>query len=77
MFVDTVNRSCSGDSYEELAAVCMTLPENGCHNGTLDEAQRGCREDQYACGDGTCVHGLQLCDYKYDCLGTGADEVGW
>ena len=35
-----------------------------------------CTEDEFDCGDGQCVHGLQLCDHKFDCK-SGADELKW
>lgn len=55
----------------------MALPTEGCYNGTEVEEDTDCGEHGFHCGDGTCVHGMQLCDYRYDCLATGRDELGW
>ena len=36
-------------------------------------ANRTCSDEEYTCGDGTCVSGLWLCDGDVDCT-DGSDE---
>lgn len=59
-----------------LMDVCMQLPEENCYDGVDYEEKRDCGEYRFDCGDDTCVHGMKLCDNRFDC-GNGADELGW
>ena len=54
--------------------LCMKLPEEGCIGGP-DQMSR-CEEDEFNCGNGQCIHGLGVCDRKYQCR-NGADELEW
>jgi hypothetical protein len=58
--------------------ICEKLPEDKCYDGYdyYEERRPVCKEDQFDCGDGTCVHGLKLCDNRFDCR-NGADELSW
>jgi hypothetical protein len=76
MFLDGVNASCSGDAKATLSEMCMSLPEERCLAEAPDPYEQQCQEDEFSCGDGECVHGLKLCDRKYDCL-RGVDELAW
>lgn len=53
----------------------MQLPEKDCLPA-LPMNDSKCTEDEFDCGDGVCIHGLQLCDNKFDCR-NGADELQW
>lgn len=53
----------------------MKLPDEKCL--PADGPQSGpCGEDEFHCGDGQCIHGLGVCDFKYQCK-NGADELRW
>ena len=70
-----VREACTNEtSRRALEQICMQLPEDDCL--PLGTNPYGCREDEFDCGDGQCVHGLQLCDHKFDCK-SGADELKW
>lgn len=66
---------CRGASRDYLESICMQLPEEDCLPA-LPMNDSKCTEDEFDCGDGQCVHGLQLCDHKFDCK-SGADELKW
>jgi len=70
-----VAERCDGDSRAYLESICMKLPEEKCV-GADDMSSGPCGTDEFHCGDGQCVHGLDLCDYKYACK-NGADELRW
>ena len=53
----------------------MKLPEKECIEGPMDERTK-CEEDEFDCGNGQCIHGLGVCDRKYQCR-NGADELEW
>ena len=55
--------------------LCVELPEENCIEGPMDDRMK-CEEDEFACGNGQCIHGLGVCDNKYECK-NGADELGW
>ena len=55
--------------------LCKKLPEERCIEGPYDYMSK-CEEDEFHCGDGQCIHGLGVCDGKYQCM-TGADERMW
>ena len=74
LFIDEVRKSCEGQSKEHLAMLCMKLPEEGCIGGP-DQMTR-CEEDEFDCGNDQCIHGLGVCDRKYQCM-NGADELEW
>ena len=76
MLLDAVNEACSGESKANLTEICETLPENGCYDGRDEEQHDDCGKDGFSCGDGMCIHGLQLCDHRDDCP-NGADELAW
>ena len=69
-----------GEGTATLTSYCMKLPdkeEEACLSEPIETPdQDECGEDEFNCGNGQCVHGLQLCDHKYDCW-TGADELKW
>ena len=67
-------KSCEGKSKEHLEMLCMKLPEERCIEAP-DQMSR-CEEDEFDCGNGQCIHGLGVCDRKYQCM-NGADERGW
>ena len=73
-----VEASCSGDGKAFLQDLCMQMPEEGCLPGDAMDMmpEKKCDEHEFACGDGQCVHGLTLCDHKFDCR-NGADELRW
>jgi hypothetical protein len=79
-FADAVNGTCfSEESKSFFYGICDRLPDEGCFGGpdALEEKARcGCGKDEFDCGDGICISGLQLCDNKADCL-NGADELAW
>ena len=52
----------------------MKLPEERCIEAP-DQMSR-CEEDEFDCGNGQCIHGLGVCDRKYQCR-NGADEHEW
>ena len=54
--------------------LCMHLPDEECLPAPMNMSK--CGKDEFDCGDGECIHGLQICDNKYDCS-TGADELQW
>ena len=53
----------------------MKLPEEHCIDGPMNNISR-CEEDEFNCGNGQCIHGLGVCDRKYQCM-NGADEHEW
>ena len=55
--------------------LCMKLPEKDCLEGPITPETR-CDEDEFNCGNGQCIHGLGVCDNKYECK-NGADELEW
>ena len=58
---------------------CEKLPEEDCYRGEEKPPApkpEKCDDDEFPCGDGQCIHGLKLCDYKFDCY-NGADELRW
>ena len=52
----------------------MKLPEKDCIDGPMNRQR--CEEDEFDCGNGQCIHGLGVCDRKYQCM-NGADELMW
>lgn len=76
-FSDGVNGSCTGEAKDTLMEICMSLPEEECISEAPDAEEGRCGADEFSCGDGQCVHGLQTCDNKYDCDKTAADELQW
>lgn len=67
--------SCDGESKVFLDSICMKLPEEKClPAGYIGNG--GCGEHEFHCGDGQCIHGLGVCDEKYQCL-NGHDESLW
>ena len=52
----------------------MKLPEKDCISEPMDMPT--CGEDEFPCGNGQCIHGLGVCDGKYQCM-NGADELKW
>lgn len=57
--------------------ICMQLPDEDCYDGEdYDDEHDDCGEQAFSCGDGMCIHGLQLCDHKLGCP-NGADELPW
>ena len=72
---DGIRDGCRGASRDYLESICMQLPEKDCLPA-LPMNDSKCTEDEFDCGDGQCVHGLQLCDHKFDCK-SGADELKW
>ena len=65
---------CSSWAMEHLMDLCMHLPDEECLPAPMNTSK--CGKDEFDCGDGECIHGLQICDNKYDCS-TGADELQW
>jgi hypothetical protein len=53
----------------------MKLPEEKCLSGPETNMSR-CGEHEFDCGDGQCIHGMGICDNKYQCM-TGKDELMW
>ena len=74
-FVDEVWKTCRGESREYLQKLCMKLPEKDCIGEPMNNMTR-CEEDEFDCGNGQCIHGLGVCDRKYQCM-NGADELKW
>ena len=72
---DGVAKSCSGDGRQYLESLCDKLPEEDCLPG-MPEKENPCDEHEFHCGDGQCIPGLGVCDYKYQCM-NGADELKW
>ena len=73
--VDETRKSCEGESRKYLEMLCMKLPEEHCIDGPMNNISR-CEEDEFNCGNGQCIHGLGVCDRKYQCM-NGADEHEW
>ena len=72
---DAVYENCQGEARNHLEMICMKLPEEKCLHSPDMEMSR-CEEDEFDCGDGKCIHGLGICDNKYQCL-SGKDETQW
>ena len=72
--VEGVSKDCEGDAKDYLEKLCMKLPDDKCIGGP-DEVSK-CEEDEFDCGNGQCIHGLGVCDTKYQCR-NGADELEW
>jgi hypothetical protein len=73
--LDGVRESCHGKSRDQLEKICMRLPEDMCLSAPYMERPM-CEEHEWDCGDGQCIHGLGVCDNKYQCM-NGADELEW
>ena len=50
--------------------ICETMPTP--QPSTTTKAP--CPEDQFTCGDGTCISKYQVCNFMYDCPNDSADE---
>ena len=74
-FTEGVHKSCDGEGKEYLEYLCNKLPDDACIGGPED-VKRECEEDEFNCGNGQCIHGLGICDGKYQCR-NGADELEW
>ena len=70
-----VREGCHGDARDVLEEICMKLPEERCISSPYYDTSM-CEEEEFDCGYGNCIHGLGLCDNKYQCL-NGADELMW
>ena len=70
-----IREHCYGVHRDYLESLCMELPEEMCLEAPETNMTR-CGEHEFDCGDGKCIHGLGLCDGKYQCM-TGADELMW
>lgn len=70
-----IQEGCDGESEKILVDVCMKLPNEDCIPHPYMNLSR-CGEDEFDCGDGKCIPGLDICDNKYQCT-SGADEVRW
>lgn len=75
MIAEGVLSGCEGESRDMLVDLCMKLPEEMCLEAP-DTNMSKCGEHEFDCGDGKCIHGLGVCDNKYQCM-TGADEKMW
>jgi hypothetical protein len=66
------------ESRQALLDLCRKLPEEDCYRGEEKPAPEPaeCDEYEFDCGNGQCIPGLRVCDYKYDCY-NGADELAW
>ena len=53
--------------------VCMTMPAPG-PTSTTSSSPAPCREDEFTCGDGTCISIWQECNFMYDCPNDSKDE---
>ena len=53
----------------------MKLPDEECLPA-IDVDMNLCGEHEFSCGDGQCIHGLGVCNHKYECM-NGADEIEW
>ena len=71
---EEVWKNCEGEAQEHLEMLCMKLPEERCIEGPIDMTM--CEEHEFDCGNGQCIHGLGVCDSKYQCK-NGADELEW
>lgn len=69
-------QSCSGNDKTYLESLCNKLPNDKCvYAPPANETQR-CDENEFDCGYGECIPGMQLCDKIYQCK-NGADELDW
>ena len=73
--LDEVWKSCEGEGRKHFEMLCMKLPDKDCIPGPMTNMTR-CGEDEFDCGNGQCIHGLGVCDTKYQCR-NGADELEW
>ena len=76
VFAGEIKDQCTGESKAYLEGICHMLPDKDCLPGMVDMKDSMCGEDEYYCGDGQCIHGLGVCDHKYQCE-NGADELPW
>jgi hypothetical protein len=58
--------------------LCEKLPEEECYRGEEKPKPEpsNCHEFAFDCGNGQCLAGLRLCDYRADCY-NAADEIRW
>lgn len=76
--VDAIG-DCDEEAKRTLMEFCDKLPEEDCYRGETKPERpepARCDEREFDCGDGRCIAGLSVCDYKYDCY-NGADELQW
>ncbi len=69
-----MREGCKGEARDTLESLCMKLPTDRCLPGVGMDGR--CDEHEFSCGDGQCIHGLGVCDHKYQCM-NGADEINW
>lgn len=77
--VDTINEICDHEARSVLLEFCDQLPEEDCYRGEQKPPRpepKKCDEEEFPCGDGKCIRGLDACDNEYHCY-NGADELGW
>lgn len=75
VLLETVRDNCRGSSRDRLETLCKKLPEERCLPGDIGDDDK-CSKEEFSCGDGKCIHGLEICDNKYQCK-SGYDELSW
>lgn len=78
LFAETVDKLCDGEARRVFSDMCRKLPEDECYRGEEKPRPKPekCDWNEYDCGNGQCIAGLKVCDYRFDCA-NAADELQW